>query len=101
MTPRLARRRRGGPESCGGPSESLDPRQGDLLEHRGPSSKQREDGGFIREAEPQPHRRGNHWLLSHGPFRVDQHDIRITADYSKETNERRKALQPRLRQLEM
>ncbi|KAJ1211504.1 hypothetical protein NDU88_006863 [Pleurodeles waltl] len=28
---------------------------------------------------------------SHGPFRVDQHDIRITADYSKETNERRKA----------
>ncbi|KAJ1206644.1 hypothetical protein NDU88_002046 [Pleurodeles waltl] len=41
---------------------------------------------------------------SHGPFRVDQHDIRITADYSKETNERRKAflaLRPRLRQLEM
>ncbi|KAJ1186054.1 hypothetical protein NDU88_002839 [Pleurodeles waltl] len=41
---------------------------------------------------------------SHGPFRVDQNDIRITADYSKETNERRKAflaLRPRLRQLEM
>ncbi|KAJ1194055.1 hypothetical protein NDU88_003350 [Pleurodeles waltl] len=41
---------------------------------------------------------------SHGPFRVDQHDIRITAEYSKETNERRKAflgLRPRLRQLEM
>ncbi|KAJ1143724.1 hypothetical protein NDU88_010029 [Pleurodeles waltl] len=28
---------------------------------------------------------------SHGPFRVVQNDIRITADYSKETNERRKA----------
>ncbi|KAJ1136936.1 hypothetical protein NDU88_003350 [Pleurodeles waltl] len=41
---------------------------------------------------------------NHGPFRIDQHDIRITADYSKETNERRKAflaLRPRLRQLEM
>ncbi|KAJ1182372.1 hypothetical protein NDU88_007564 [Pleurodeles waltl] len=40
---------------------------------------------------------------SHGPFRVDQHDIRITADYSKETNERRKtflAQRPWLRQLE-
>ncbi|KAJ1203342.1 hypothetical protein NDU88_007129 [Pleurodeles waltl] len=39
-----------------------------------------------------------------GPFRVDQHDIRITADYSKETNEHRKAflaLRPRHRQLEM
>ncbi|KAJ1117660.1 hypothetical protein NDU88_005857 [Pleurodeles waltl] len=35
---------------------------------------------------------------SHGPFRVDQNDIRITADYSKETNERKKAflaLRPR------
>ncbi|KAJ1178591.1 hypothetical protein NDU88_003836 [Pleurodeles waltl] len=41
---------------------------------------------------------------SHGPFRIDQHDIRITADYSKETKESRKAflaLRPRLRQLEM
>ncbi|KAJ1143622.1 hypothetical protein NDU88_009928 [Pleurodeles waltl] len=41
---------------------------------------------------------------NHGPFRIDQHEIRITADYSKETNERRKAflsLQPRLRKLEM
>ncbi|KAJ1105457.1 hypothetical protein NDU88_002863 [Pleurodeles waltl] len=41
---------------------------------------------------------------THGPFRIDQHDIRITADYSKETNERRKAflaLRPWLRQLEM
>ncbi|KAJ1164516.1 hypothetical protein NDU88_004953 [Pleurodeles waltl] len=28
---------------------------------------------------------------NHGPFQIDQHDIRITADYSKETNERRKA----------
>ncbi|KAJ1175482.1 hypothetical protein NDU88_000770 [Pleurodeles waltl] len=26
-----------------------------------------------------------------GPFRIGQHDIRITADYSKDTNERRKA----------
>ncbi|KAJ1123089.1 hypothetical protein NDU88_001562 [Pleurodeles waltl] len=41
---------------------------------------------------------------SHGPFRIGQYDIRITADYSKDTNERRKAflaLRPRLRQLEM
>ncbi|KAJ1156916.1 hypothetical protein NDU88_009633 [Pleurodeles waltl] len=41
---------------------------------------------------------------NHGPFRIDQYDIRITADYSKETNERRKAflaLRPRLRQLEI
>ncbi|KAJ1161673.1 hypothetical protein NDU88_002156 [Pleurodeles waltl] len=41
---------------------------------------------------------------SHGPFRVDQHDIRITADYSKETNEHRKAFlapRPRLHQQEM
>ncbi|KAJ1089059.1 hypothetical protein NDU88_002212 [Pleurodeles waltl] len=40
----------------------------------------------------------------HGPFQMDQHDIRITADYSKETNDRRKAflaLRPRLRQLEI
>ncbi|KAJ1114516.1 hypothetical protein NDU88_002752 [Pleurodeles waltl] len=41
---------------------------------------------------------------NHSPFRIDQHEIRITADYSKETNERRKAflaLRPRLRKLEM
>ncbi|KAJ1171453.1 hypothetical protein NDU88_003314 [Pleurodeles waltl] len=41
---------------------------------------------------------------NHGPFWIGQHDIRITADYSKDTNERRKAflaLRPRLRQLEM
>ncbi|KAJ1089769.1 hypothetical protein NDU88_002914 [Pleurodeles waltl] len=40
---------------------------------------------------------------THGPFRIDQHEIRITADYSKETNERRKAflaLRPQLLQLE-
>ncbi|KAJ1115144.1 hypothetical protein NDU88_003370 [Pleurodeles waltl] len=28
---------------------------------------------------------------NHGPFRIDQREIGITADYSKETNERRKA----------
>ncbi|KAJ1106329.1 hypothetical protein NDU88_003730 [Pleurodeles waltl] len=41
---------------------------------------------------------------SHSPFQLGQHDIRITADYSKDTNKRRKAflaLRPRLRQLEM
>ncbi|KAJ1084856.1 hypothetical protein NDU88_005002 [Pleurodeles waltl] len=41
---------------------------------------------------------------NHGPFRMDQHDIRITADYSKDTNDHRKAflaLRPRLRQLEI
>ncbi|KAJ1158782.1 hypothetical protein NDU88_011455 [Pleurodeles waltl] len=41
---------------------------------------------------------------SHGPFGIGQHDIRITAHYSKDTNERRKAflaLRPRLCQLEM
>ncbi|KAJ1081860.1 hypothetical protein NDU88_002033 [Pleurodeles waltl] len=41
---------------------------------------------------------------SHGRFRIDQYDILITADYSKDTNECRKAFQalrPRLRQLEM
>ncbi|KAJ1185301.1 hypothetical protein NDU88_002095 [Pleurodeles waltl] len=40
----------------------------------------------------------------HGPFQLDQYDIRITADYSKETNDRRKAflaLRPRLLQLEI
>ncbi|KAJ1084797.1 hypothetical protein NDU88_004943 [Pleurodeles waltl] len=40
----------------------------------------------------------------HGLFHLDQYDIRITADYSKETNDRRKAflaLRPRLRQLEI
>ncbi|KAJ1099322.1 hypothetical protein NDU88_004424, partial [Pleurodeles waltl] len=42
--------------------------------------------------------------VKQGPFQLDQHDIRITADYSKETNDRRKAflaLRPRLRQLEI
>ncbi|KAJ1181842.1 hypothetical protein NDU88_007041 [Pleurodeles waltl] len=41
---------------------------------------------------------------THGPFRVDKYDVRITAGYSKDTNERRKTfltLRPRLRQLEM
>ncbi|KAJ1107441.1 hypothetical protein NDU88_004831 [Pleurodeles waltl] len=41
---------------------------------------------------------------SQGPFRIGQHDIRITADYSKDTNKRRKAflaLRPGLHQLEM
>ncbi|KAJ1110777.1 hypothetical protein NDU88_008123 [Pleurodeles waltl] len=41
---------------------------------------------------------------AHGPFRVNKYDVRITADYSKDTNERRKAfltLRLRLRQLEM
>ncbi|KAJ1099682.1 hypothetical protein NDU88_004781 [Pleurodeles waltl] len=41
---------------------------------------------------------------THGPFRVDKYEVRITVDYSKDTNERRKAflaLRPRLRQLEM
>ncbi|KAJ1144084.1 hypothetical protein NDU88_010386 [Pleurodeles waltl] len=39
-----------------------------------------------------------------GPFQLDQYVIRITADYSKETNDRRKAflaLRPLLRQLEI
>ncbi|KAJ1134812.1 hypothetical protein NDU88_001258 [Pleurodeles waltl] len=42
--------------------------------------------------------------LNHGPFQMDKYEIRITADYSKDTNERRKAflaLRPRLRQLEI
>ncbi|KAJ1202393.1 hypothetical protein NDU88_006193 [Pleurodeles waltl] len=41
---------------------------------------------------------------NHGPFRIDQHEIQITAEYSKETNKRRKAflaLRPRLRKLEI
>ncbi|KAJ1127249.1 hypothetical protein NDU88_005652 [Pleurodeles waltl] len=41
---------------------------------------------------------------NHGPFRIDKYEIRITADYSKDTNERRKAflaLRTRLHQLEM
>ncbi|KAJ1206399.1 hypothetical protein NDU88_001804 [Pleurodeles waltl] len=41
---------------------------------------------------------------NHGPLRIGQYDIRITADYSKDTNERRKAflaLRPQLHQLEM
>ncbi|KAJ1099072.1 hypothetical protein NDU88_004176 [Pleurodeles waltl] len=43
-------------------------------------------------------------VRNHGPFWIDQHNIRITADYSKDTNERRKAflpLRPRLHQLKM
>ncbi|KAJ1200491.1 hypothetical protein NDU88_004315 [Pleurodeles waltl] len=42
--------------------------------------------------------------LNHGLFQIGQHDIRITANYSKDTNERRKAflaLRPRLCQQEM
>ncbi|KAJ1143430.1 hypothetical protein NDU88_009739 [Pleurodeles waltl] len=42
-------------------------------------------------------------VRNHRPFRIGQYDIRITADYSKETNKRRKAflaLKPRLPQLE-
>ncbi|KAJ1215243.1 hypothetical protein NDU88_002852 [Pleurodeles waltl] len=41
---------------------------------------------------------------NHAPFRIDKYEICITVDYSKDTNERRKAflaLRPRLRQLEM
>ncbi|KAJ1139207.1 hypothetical protein NDU88_005582 [Pleurodeles waltl] len=41
---------------------------------------------------------------NHGPFRMEKYEIRITADYSKDTNECRKAflaLRPRLCQLEM
>ncbi|KAJ1194097.1 hypothetical protein NDU88_003392 [Pleurodeles waltl] len=41
---------------------------------------------------------------SHGPFRTGEYKVRITADFSKETNDRRKAflsLIPRLRQLDM
>ncbi|KAJ1138766.1 hypothetical protein NDU88_005147 [Pleurodeles waltl] len=41
---------------------------------------------------------------NHGPFRIDKYEIRITGDYSKDTNKRRKAflaLRPRIRQLEM
>ncbi|KAJ1211072.1 hypothetical protein NDU88_006434 [Pleurodeles waltl] len=41
---------------------------------------------------------------NYGPFPIDKYEIRITADYSKDTNERRKAflaLRPRLRQLEI
>ncbi|KAJ1210665.1 hypothetical protein NDU88_006027 [Pleurodeles waltl] len=43
-------------------------------------------------------------VRKHGPLRMDQHDISITADYSKEINDRRKAflaLRPRLCQLEI
>ncbi|KAJ1150653.1 hypothetical protein NDU88_003443 [Pleurodeles waltl] len=45
-----------------------------------------------------------HASRNHGPFRMEKYEIRMTADYSKDTNERRKAflaLRPRLRQLEM
>ncbi|KAJ1193363.1 hypothetical protein NDU88_002661 [Pleurodeles waltl] len=41
---------------------------------------------------------------THGPFEMDKFEGRITADYSKDTTERRKAflsLRPRLRQLEI
>ncbi|KAJ1107365.1 hypothetical protein NDU88_004756 [Pleurodeles waltl] len=41
---------------------------------------------------------------THGPFRHDDYEIRITADFLKETNDRCKAflaLRPRLRQLEV
>ncbi|KAJ1208697.1 hypothetical protein NDU88_004080 [Pleurodeles waltl] len=41
---------------------------------------------------------------THGPLRMDKIEVRITADYSKDTTERRKAflsLRPRLRQLEV
>ncbi|KAJ1197764.1 hypothetical protein NDU88_001612 [Pleurodeles waltl] len=41
---------------------------------------------------------------NHGPFRIDKYEIHITADYAKDTNERRKAflaLRPSLHQLEM
>ncbi|KAJ1099891.1 hypothetical protein NDU88_004984 [Pleurodeles waltl] len=41
---------------------------------------------------------------AHGPFKTDGYEIRITADFSRETNERRKgflALRPRMRQLEV
>ncbi|KAJ1180586.1 hypothetical protein NDU88_005807 [Pleurodeles waltl] len=41
---------------------------------------------------------------THGPFQVEGYDIRLTADYSKDTNDCRKAflaLWPHLRQLEM
>ncbi|KAJ1115763.1 hypothetical protein NDU88_003985 [Pleurodeles waltl] len=41
---------------------------------------------------------------AHGPFWVEAYEIHITADFSKETNDRRKAflaLRPQLRQLEM
>ncbi|KAJ1201479.1 hypothetical protein NDU88_005288 [Pleurodeles waltl] len=41
---------------------------------------------------------------AHGPFKMDSYEIRITADFSKEKNNRRKgflALRPRMRQLEV
>ncbi|KAJ1120831.1 hypothetical protein NDU88_008980 [Pleurodeles waltl] len=54
------------------------------------------------------HHTQTHQLLraaqTHGPLRADKYDVRITVDYSKDTNERKKAfltLRPRLRQLEM
>ncbi|KAJ1107366.1 hypothetical protein NDU88_004757 [Pleurodeles waltl] len=45
-----------------------------------------------------------HRTSTHGPFRRDDYEIGITADFSKETNDHRKpffALQPRLCQLEV
>ncbi|KAJ1148605.1 hypothetical protein NDU88_001433 [Pleurodeles waltl] len=41
---------------------------------------------------------------SHGPYEMDDQEIRITADFSKETSERRRAflaLRPRLHQMEV
>ncbi|KAJ1164020.1 hypothetical protein NDU88_004467 [Pleurodeles waltl] len=41
---------------------------------------------------------------SHGPFRTEGYELRITTDFSKETNDRRKAflsLRPRMRQLDV
>ncbi|KAJ1152555.1 hypothetical protein NDU88_005330 [Pleurodeles waltl] len=41
---------------------------------------------------------------THGPYRINKFEVRITANYSKDTNECRRAfltLRPRLRQLEM
>ncbi|KAJ1204098.1 hypothetical protein NDU88_007879 [Pleurodeles waltl] len=41
---------------------------------------------------------------THSPFRLDDLEVRLTADFSKETSERRRAfldLRPRLRQLDM
>ncbi|KAJ1090052.1 hypothetical protein NDU88_003192 [Pleurodeles waltl] len=40
---------------------------------------------------------------AHGPFKTDGYEVRITGDFSRETNERRKgflALRPRMRQFE-
>ncbi|KAJ1110483.1 hypothetical protein NDU88_007834 [Pleurodeles waltl] len=73
---------------------------------RGPSTPHRETGRRSKGVRPlrQPGEKPGQRERNHGPFRIDQHEIRITANYSKETNERRKAflaLRPRLRKLEM